>query len=232
MKNLNNINNFRRIALYGNSYLGDEHNGAFVVDKFNKNGEFYLVIVSNGQGWDHVSVSLHKKNGNNINRCPSFEEMQMIKAKIFGEDEVVFQLHPREEDYINTHPYCLHLWKPNSCDMVLPPMHSLDNVEILKNECFEYNNIIVRVRIGEVDGWQIAKVDCFTKDGKQIKSGPSWDVMCEAKKFVFGNKEAAFQFMMDTANSDHSCLNLWFPINLDLMPPLPDSILVGTNKKK
>ena len=33
----------------------------FIIDKY-KNGEFYLVIASNGQGWDHVSVSMHRKN--------------------------------------------------------------------------------------------------------------------------------------------------------------------------
>ena len=50
MKNLNNINNFRRMDLYGDGFVGDDYNGAFIVDKY-KNGEFYLVITSNGQGW-------------------------------------------------------------------------------------------------------------------------------------------------------------------------------------
>ena len=61
MKNLNNINNFRRTDLYGDGFVGDDYNGAFIIDKY-KNGEFYLVIASNGQGWDHVSVSMHRKN--------------------------------------------------------------------------------------------------------------------------------------------------------------------------
>lgn len=50
MKNLNNINNFRRTDLYGDGFVGDDYNGAFIIDKY-KNGEFYLVITSNGQGW-------------------------------------------------------------------------------------------------------------------------------------------------------------------------------------
>ena len=61
MKNLNNINNFRRTDLYGDDFVDDDYNGAFIIDKY-KNGEFYLVIASNGQGWDHVSVSMHRKN--------------------------------------------------------------------------------------------------------------------------------------------------------------------------
>lgn len=117
MKNLNNINNFRRMDLYGDGFVGDEHNGAFIINKY-KNGEFYLVIASNKQGWDHVSVFMHRKNGKSIKKYPTFEEMKMIKEKLFSEEEVVFQLHPREEDYINTHPYCLHLWKPNDCSTI------------------------------------------------------------------------------------------------------------------
>ncbi len=50
MKNLNNINNFRRTDLYGDDFVDDDYNGAFIIDKY-KNGEFYLVITSNGQGW-------------------------------------------------------------------------------------------------------------------------------------------------------------------------------------
>lgn len=230
MKNLNNINNFRRTDLYGNGFVGNEYNGAFIIDKY-KNGEFYLVIVSNGQGWDHVSVTLHRKNGASIKRCPSFEEMQMIKEKIFTEEEVVFQLHPREEDYINTHPYCLHLWKPNNCSMIVPPLYSVNNDELMGNTYFEHGNIIARIKTGEIDGWQVARVYCFTKDGKLIKSGPNWDVMCKAKSLVFGDENAAFQFMMPTSDIEHTSLDIWYPKNLDLMPPLPDAILVGIDKK-
>ena len=230
MKNLNNINNFRRVDLYGDSYVGDEHNGAFIIDKY-KNGEFYLIIVSNEQGWDHVSVSLHRKNGANIKSCPSFEEMSMVKQKIFAEEEAVFQLHPREEDYINTHPYCLHLWKPNNCSMIVPPLYSVNDDELMENTYFEHEGIIVRIKTGEIDGWQVARVYCFTKDGKLIKSGPNWDVMCKAKSFVFGEKDAAFQFMMSTSNINHTSLDIWYPKSLDLMPPLPDVFLVGIDKK-
>lgn len=230
MKNLNNIHNFRRIDLYHNGFVGDAYNGAFTIDRY-KNGEFYLVIVSNGQGWDHVSVTLHRKNGANIERCPSFEEMQMIKEKIFTEEEVVFQLHPREEDYINTHPYCLHLWKPNNCSMFVPPLYSVNNDELLENTYFEHEGIVVEVKTGEIGGWQVARVSCFTKDGKLIKSGPNWDAMCKAKSLVFGEQDAAFQFMMKTSTVKQTSLDIWYPKDLELMPPLPGAVLVGTDKK-
>ena len=229
MKNLDNISNFRRIDLYGDGFLGDEANGAFIIDRYN-NGEFYLVIASNGQGWDHVSVTIHKKNGGSVKKCPSYQEMMMIKEKLFSEEDVVFQLHPREEDYINTHPYCLHLWKPNNCNMVVPPLNSINNDELTENTYFEHEGIIVRIKTGELDGWQVARVYCFTKDGKLIKSNPTWDIMCKVKSLIFGEKDAAFQFMSSTSNK-HLGLDIWYPKNLDLMPPLPDGYLVGIDKK-
>ena len=229
MKNLDNISNFRRIDLYGDGFLGDEANGAFIIDRYN-NGEFYLVIASNGQGWDHVSVTIHKKNGGSVKKCPSYQEMMMIKEKLFSEEDVVFQLHPREEDYINTHPYCLHLWKPNNCNMVVPPLNSINNDELTENTYFEHEGIIVRIKTGELDGWQVARVYCFTKDGKLIKSNPTWNIMCKVKSLIFGEKDAAFQFMSSTSNK-HLGLDIWYPKNLDLMPPLPDAYLVGIDKK-
>lgn len=230
MKNLNNISNFRRVDLFGNGSVEDEYNGTFIIDK-HKNGEFYFVIVSNGLGWEHVSVTLHKKNGASIKRCPSFEEMQMVKEKIFTEEEAVFQLHPREEDYVNTHPYCLHLWKPNNCSMIVPPLYSVNDDELVENAYFEHEGIIVRIKTGELDGWQVARVYCFTKDGKLIKSGPNWDVMCKSKSLIFGEEDAAFQFMMSTTDTKHSSLDIWHPKTLDLMPPLPNALLVGIDKK-
>ena len=229
MKNLDNISNFRRIDLYSDGFLGDEANGAFIIDRYN-NGEFYLVIASNGQGWEHVSVTIHKKNGGSVKKCPSYQEMMMIKEKLFSEEDVVFQLHPREEDYINTHPYCLHLWKPNNCNMVVPPLNSINNDELTENTYFEHEGIIVRIKTGELDGWQVARVYCFTKDGKLIKSNPTWDIMCKVKSLIFGEKDAAFQFMSSTSNK-HLGLDIWYPKNLDLMPPLPDAYLVGIDKK-
>lgn len=65
------------------------------------------VIFSEGLGWDHVSVSLPT-------RCPTWEEMCYVKNVFFDEHEAVMQLHPPRSEYVNNHPYCLHLWKPQS----------------------------------------------------------------------------------------------------------------------
>lgn len=63
--------------------------------------------VSDGSGWDHVSVSL-------ATRTPTWEEMCWVKRLWFLPEEVVMQLHPAESEYVNYHPFCLHLWRPQS----------------------------------------------------------------------------------------------------------------------
>ena len=72
------------------------------------------VVFSNGGGWEHVSVSFN-------HRCPTWEEMCEIKNLFFHPDEVVVQYHPAESEYVNTHPYCLHLWRPIGQAMPTPP---------------------------------------------------------------------------------------------------------------
>ena len=79
-----------------------------------KNRKTAAVIFSNGGGWEHVSVSFN-------HRCPTWEEMCEIKNMFFHPHEVVVQYHPAESEYVNTHPYCLHLWRPLEQDMPTPP---------------------------------------------------------------------------------------------------------------
>lgn len=66
--------------------------------------------------WWHVSVSLP-------NRCPTWDEMSLIKGLFFSDDDTVIQFHPKKEEYINNHPYCLHLWKNNKKEIELPPSY-------------------------------------------------------------------------------------------------------------
>lgn len=91
--------------------LGPAHcnNGHFSISK--GNGCSLKVICSNGGGWDHVSVSLP-------GRCPTWSEMSFIKTLFFEGEETVMQLHPPESSYINNHPYCLHLWRPQSTEEI------------------------------------------------------------------------------------------------------------------
>lgn len=68
--------------------------------------------------WDHVSVSTR-------GRCPTWEEMCWVKSLFWGDDEVVIQYHPAKSDYVNFHPYCLHLWRPAGTELPKPPAEAV-----------------------------------------------------------------------------------------------------------
>jgi hypothetical protein len=80
-------------------------NGRFFIKT--QDGETLLVLASNGMGWEHVSISLPYRK-----RCPTWEEMCWIKDLFWDPEEVVVQYHPAKSQYVNLHPFALHLWKP------------------------------------------------------------------------------------------------------------------------
>ena len=99
MKNLDYLNAYRsRHPLAG---MGDSYNGLFELRVFTQK---FTVIASNGLGWDHVSVS-HRK------RAPTWAEMCAIRELFFAPEDVVVQFHPKQSEYVNVHPFCLHMWR-------------------------------------------------------------------------------------------------------------------------
>lgn len=84
---------------------GDLH-GAFLIQGPRKR---WLKIMSSGTdhtyGWEHVSVS---KDG----ATPFWSEMCFVKDLFWQHEECVMQLHPPKSEYVNIHPYVLHLWRP------------------------------------------------------------------------------------------------------------------------
>jgi hypothetical protein len=91
---------------------GEDGFAAFFVQPY-RPGQF-AIIASWGMGWEHVSASLK-------NRCPTWEEMCRIKDIFWGDGECVVQYHPPKTEYVNNHPYCLHLWKKTDGDFETPP---------------------------------------------------------------------------------------------------------------
>jgi hypothetical protein len=77
-----------------------------------------LLIVSSGvdrtYGWEHVSVSIK-------HRTPNWMEMCWVKDQFWNEDECAVQYHPPRDEYINYHPYCLHLFRPLNEVFPMPP---------------------------------------------------------------------------------------------------------------
>jgi hypothetical protein len=81
-----------------------------------------LRIISSGcadsyTDWEHVSVSC-------ANRCPNWQEMDLVKRLFWDDDETVIQFHPRRDEYVNTHEFTLHLWKHRD-GHVLPPQENV-----------------------------------------------------------------------------------------------------------
>lgn len=64
--------------------------------------------------WEHVSVSLQT-------RCPTWDEMCWIKDLFFEDEETVLQFHPPKSEYVDFHPFCLHLWRPIHFEQPTPP---------------------------------------------------------------------------------------------------------------
>lgn len=90
------------------------NNGAFIVPCPGASSMF--AIVSDKAGWEHVSVSPYRAK-----RTPTWEEMCFIKNLFWGKEETVVQYHPAEENYVNMHEFCLHMWRPTQAIMPVPP---------------------------------------------------------------------------------------------------------------
>lgn len=103
-----------RIQLPGQPTRPGDNFGLFLT---RRNG-VEIRIMSSGSGhheWEHVSVSTPT-------RCPTWEEMCFVKDLFWSAGETVLQFHPRSENYVNTHEFCLHLWKRSGVEAELPPM--------------------------------------------------------------------------------------------------------------
>jgi hypothetical protein len=60
-------------------------------------------VERDGKRWIHVSFS-------RPNRLPSWDDLRKVKDVFLGNDRLAVQIQPRKKDYVNHHPYTLHLW--------------------------------------------------------------------------------------------------------------------------
>lgn len=63
------------------------------------------IVLSFNDGWEHVSIC-------GSNGLPTWPMMCELKDACWKEDEEVYQIHPKKEEYVNIMENCLHLWKP------------------------------------------------------------------------------------------------------------------------
>jgi len=91
---------------------------------------FFIIwaIISDSDGWDHVSAHVQMLPSGGVarthmsedRRTPTWAEMCFVKSLFFEPEETVMQLHPAASKYINCHPYVLHLWRPYNRSIPMP----------------------------------------------------------------------------------------------------------------
>ena len=92
-----------------------------------KHSQKVFVIASDEMGWEHISVS-------RTDRCPTWDEMCQVKSMFWDDEDCVVQYHPPKSQYVNNHPYCLHLWRPTDQEMPIPDdlLVGIKNIGALK----------------------------------------------------------------------------------------------------
>ena len=93
------------------------NNGLFHVTV---DSRLYKVIASQDEGWEHVSASPIVALGR-IQKVPTWEVMCELKNRFWSKHDIVLQYHPAEKDYVNCHPFTLHLWRPMNQEIPTPP---------------------------------------------------------------------------------------------------------------
>ena len=72
--------------------------------------------------WEHVSIHGERSGLSQRNMfIPTWTQMCYVKDLFWEPEDVVLQLHPKKSEYINLHPYTLHLWKPIDFEFPTPP---------------------------------------------------------------------------------------------------------------
>lgn len=102
----------------------DGNNGVFIVPFYGqkpKKQRYQLqCIASDGEGWEHVSVTIKHRL-----ITPNWAMMNYVKGIFWGKADLVVQFHPPEKDYVNIHPHALHLWRKanNNTFCEKPPLY-------------------------------------------------------------------------------------------------------------
>jgi len=64
---------------------------------------FSVEREADGKRWIHVSVS-HR------DRLPTWDELRSVKDWTLGDARWAISVFPVAAEYVNDHPFCLHLW--------------------------------------------------------------------------------------------------------------------------
>jgi hypothetical protein len=109
------------------------NNGVFIIPHPKIKDYVFAVLASDGMGWEHVSVHLQAKH-RSVDRCPTWAEMCFVKDTFWSEGDPCVQFHPARKDYVNNHPTTLHLWRPTSQVLPVPPSYLVGFTDGLESE--------------------------------------------------------------------------------------------------
>jgi hypothetical protein len=59
--------------------------------------------LENNERYLHISASFPS-------HAPTYSDLRDIKNIFIGKEAEAFQVLPKESEYINVHPYCMHIW--------------------------------------------------------------------------------------------------------------------------
>jgi hypothetical protein len=97
---------------------------AFRVQNCSSKGLLVLAKVcveADSEVWLHVSFSRR-------DRIPDWSDTTFVKNTFIGEDKEAYVKLPKQEEYVNFHPYCLHLWSCLSKPNYLPDFRPMEGI--------------------------------------------------------------------------------------------------------
>ncbi len=99
--------------------IGDDTNGAIVAT--GPCGADLAMLFSDGEGWEHVSVSVADRlKSGRPRRLPNWDEMCYARSLFWEPNDTVLQFHPAQDEHVDRFPV-LHLWRQAGLNHVLPP---------------------------------------------------------------------------------------------------------------
>ena len=100
--------------------------GAYLIPPNARRQLALRIIASGAKGWESMGFALPAWEHVSVStavRCPTWEEMCLVKDLFWDADECVLQFHPPRSEYVNCHPFTLHLWRPDGIEIPRPPSH-------------------------------------------------------------------------------------------------------------
>lgn len=95
--------------------------------------EFRGAVEDEAECWCGGNLYINSKGDIVGNEQPDYKRIEAVWGKFdnkrtshngkYADEECVVQYHPPKSEYVNFHPYCLHLWRKVGENFETPPKH-------------------------------------------------------------------------------------------------------------